>query len=134
MVSLYPTTPLKLNKFRQPPNVSIAVLESQPIFCFDEQRWFLIFCLDAVSWYMCIYTFGNYIYRPMSTTLNSSTFVFVASNAEKLNLKTANEYKYLRQSNCYTISGVDDAEQFRVVMVLHSSFSYEPIPSSIQKK
>ncbi|KAL8534893.1 hypothetical protein ACS0TY_010795 [Phlomoides rotata] len=35
---------------------------------------------------------------------------------EKLNLKNANEFKYLRQSNCYTISGVDDAEQFRVVM------------------
>ncbi|KAI3467910.1 hypothetical protein Pfo_024573 [Paulownia fortunei] len=35
---------------------------------------------------------------------------------EKLNLKNADEFKYLRQSNCYTISGVDDAEQFRVVM------------------
>ncbi|GAV72279.1 Myosin_head domain-containing protein/IQ domain-containing protein, partial [Cephalotus follicularis] len=34
----------------------------------------------------------------------------------KLNLKSANEYKYLSQSNCYSISGVDDAEQFRVVM------------------
>lgn len=38
--------------------------------------------------------------------------------AEKLNLKKADEFKYLRQSNCYTISGVDDAEQFRVVKVL----------------
>ncbi|KAK4481570.1 hypothetical protein RD792_012472 [Penstemon davidsonii] len=35
---------------------------------------------------------------------------------EKLNLKSAEEFKYLSQSNCYTISGVDDAEQFRVVM------------------
>ncbi|XP_022890828.1 myosin-1-like isoform X2 [Olea europaea var. sylvestris] len=35
---------------------------------------------------------------------------------EKLNLKNANEFNYLRQSNCYTISGVDDAEQFHVVM------------------
>ncbi|GMP92323.1 hypothetical protein CsSME_00042593 [Camellia sinensis var. sinensis] len=35
---------------------------------------------------------------------------------EKLNLKSANEYKYLRQSNCYSISGLDDAEQFRIVM------------------
>lgn len=34
---------------------------------------------------------------------------------EKLNLKSANEYKYLRQSNCYSINGVDDAEQFRIV-------------------
>ncbi|WOH07497.1 hypothetical protein DCAR_0726927 [Daucus carota subsp. sativus] len=35
---------------------------------------------------------------------------------EKLNLKSASEYKYLSQSNCYTISGVDDAEEFRVVV------------------
>ncbi|KAL7180755.1 hypothetical protein ACSBR1_039755 [Camellia fascicularis] len=35
---------------------------------------------------------------------------------EKLNLKSANEYKYLRQSNCYSISRLDDAEQFRIVM------------------
>ncbi|KAL7001573.1 Myosin-1, partial [Sarracenia purpurea var. burkii] len=35
---------------------------------------------------------------------------------EKLNLESANDYKYLRQSNCYSIPGVDDAEQFRIVM------------------
>ncbi|KAL1565429.1 Myosin-1 [Salvia divinorum] len=35
---------------------------------------------------------------------------------EKLNLKNADEFKYLRQSNCFTISGVDDAEQFRIVL------------------
>ncbi|CAI9768449.1 unnamed protein product [Fraxinus pennsylvanica] len=35
---------------------------------------------------------------------------------EKLNLNNANEFNYLRQSNCYSISGVDDAEQFHVVM------------------
>ncbi|KAJ6305329.1 hypothetical protein OIU78_020796 [Salix suchowensis] len=34
---------------------------------------------------------------------------------EKISLKIASEYKYLRQSNCYTITGVDDAERFRVV-------------------
>ncbi|CAK7337854.1 unnamed protein product [Dovyalis caffra] len=34
---------------------------------------------------------------------------------EKINLKIASEYKYLRQSNCYTVTGVDDAERFRVV-------------------
>ncbi|XP_059633321.1 myosin-1-like [Cornus florida] len=34
---------------------------------------------------------------------------------EKLNLKSANEYNYLRQSDCYSISGVDDAERFRIV-------------------
>ncbi|KAK4743021.1 hypothetical protein SAY87_001022 [Trapa incisa] len=35
---------------------------------------------------------------------------------EKLNLRAANEYKYLRQSSCFSIAGVDDTEQFRVVM------------------
>ncbi|KAH8502982.1 hypothetical protein H0E87_014335 [Populus deltoides] len=35
---------------------------------------------------------------------------------EKINLKIASEYKYLRQSNCYTITGVDDAERFHAVM------------------
>ncbi|KAM7484851.1 hypothetical protein LguiA_000860 [Lonicera macranthoides] len=35
---------------------------------------------------------------------------------EKLNIKSATEYKYLRQSNCYSISGVDDAEEFCVLM------------------
>uniref|UniRef100_A0A5B7A873 Putative myosin-1 n=1 Tax=Davidia involucrata TaxID=16924 RepID=A0A5B7A873_DAVIN len=35
---------------------------------------------------------------------------------EKLSLKSANEYKYLRESNCYSIAGVDDAERFRIVM------------------
>ncbi|PIA35399.1 hypothetical protein AQUCO_03500049v1 [Aquilegia coerulea] len=34
---------------------------------------------------------------------------------EKLNLMNANEYKYLKQSNCYSIAGVDDAERFRTV-------------------
>ncbi|XP_011022005.1 PREDICTED: myosin-1-like isoform X1 [Populus euphratica] len=34
---------------------------------------------------------------------------------EKISLKIASEYKYLRQSNCYTITGVNDAERFRVV-------------------
>jgi len=34
---------------------------------------------------------------------------------EKLNLQSLNDYKYLRQSTCHAISGVDDAEQFRVV-------------------
>ncbi|XP_062163646.1 myosin-1-like [Alnus glutinosa] len=35
---------------------------------------------------------------------------------EKLNLKSADEYRYLRQSNCYSITGVNDAEQFRIVV------------------
>ena len=40
---------------------------------------------------------------------------------EMLNLRNADEYKYLSQSNCYSISGINDAEQFRIVMV---PFSY----------
>ncbi|XP_048492225.1 myosin-1 isoform X2 [Beta vulgaris subsp. vulgaris] len=38
-----------------------------------------------------------------------------AALREKLNLKSVEDYKYLRQSN-YSITGVDDAEQFRNVM------------------
>ncbi|CAN6728034.1 unnamed protein product [Malus baccata var. baccata] len=34
---------------------------------------------------------------------------------EMLNLKSADEYQYLKQSNCYSISGVNDAEEFSVV-------------------
>ncbi|PPS08975.1 hypothetical protein GOBAR_AA11665 [Gossypium barbadense] len=34
---------------------------------------------------------------------------------EKLNLKNVGEYNYLKQGNCYSISGVDDSEQFRIV-------------------
>ncbi|KAJ0039222.1 hypothetical protein Pint_23231 [Pistacia integerrima] len=39
-----------------------------------------------------------------------------SSLREKLNLMNANEYKYLRQSSCYSIARVDDAEEFRVVV------------------
>ncbi|KAK4750301.1 hypothetical protein SAY87_027750 [Trapa incisa] len=35
---------------------------------------------------------------------------------EKLNLRNADEYNYLRQSSCFSISGVDDAEQFGILM------------------
>uniref|UniRef100_A0A3B5XZG3 Myosin motor domain-containing protein n=1 Tax=Triticum aestivum TaxID=4565 RepID=A0A3B5XZG3_WHEAT len=34
---------------------------------------------------------------------------------EKLNLKKVDEYKYLKQSCCYSIAGVDDAEMFHAV-------------------
>lgn len=37
--------------------------------------------------------------------------------AEKLKLKRASEYKYLNQSNCLAIDGVDDAEKFHMLMV-----------------
>jgi myosin heavy subunit len=34
---------------------------------------------------------------------------------EKLNLTSAKQYNYLKQSNCYSINGVDDAERFHAV-------------------
>ncbi|TVU30294.1 hypothetical protein EJB05_21904 [Eragrostis curvula] len=38
-----------------------------------------------------------------------------ATLREKLNLKKVDEYKYLKQSCCYSIAGVDDAQMFRTV-------------------
>lgn len=38
-----------------------------------------------------------------------------ASLKEKLNLKKVDGYKYLKQSCCYSIAGVDDAQMFRTV-------------------
>ncbi|KAF1878464.1 hypothetical protein Lal_00047133 [Lupinus albus] len=35
--------------------------------------------------------------------------------SEKLNLQSVDDYKYLNQSNCYSITGVNDAEEFRIV-------------------
>ncbi|KAJ7948588.1 myosin 2 [Quillaja saponaria] len=35
---------------------------------------------------------------------------------EMLNLRMANEYKYLNQSDCITIDGVDDARKFHILM------------------
>lgn len=35
---------------------------------------------------------------------------------EKLNLKTVDEYKYLKQSSCFVINGVNDSERFYSVM------------------
>ncbi|KAF6167645.1 hypothetical protein GIB67_031228 [Kingdonia uniflora] len=36
--------------------------------------------------------------------------------ADKLNIKIANEYYYLKQSNCLTIDEVDDAQRFHILM------------------
>ncbi|KAG0457499.1 hypothetical protein HPP92_022656 [Vanilla planifolia] len=35
---------------------------------------------------------------------------------EKLNLRSVEEYRYLKQSNCFSINGVNDAERFHSVM------------------
>ncbi|XP_043688469.1 myosin-2-like isoform X2 [Telopea speciosissima] len=39
-----------------------------------------------------------------------------SSLKERLNLKTASEYDYLKQSNCLTIVDVDDAQKFHILM------------------
>jgi len=41
------------------------------------------------------------------------------SCAERLNLRAASEYKYLNQSDCMTIDGVDDAKKFHRLMVYY---------------
>ncbi|KAK9082168.1 hypothetical protein Syun_031617 [Stephania yunnanensis] len=41
---------------------------------------------------------------------------FIAMMNERLNLKTAREYNYLKQGECLTIGDVDDAQQFHVLM------------------
>ena len=60
------------------------------------------------------------IHHLLCNNLFSCSLAFSAvsyMSTEKISLKIASEYKYLRQSNCYTITGVDDAERFRVVTV-----------------
>lgn len=50
---------------------------------------------------------------------------------EKLNLTSAHEYKYLGQSNCYSINGVDDAERFHSVKVVISFITILSYSSSL---
>jgi hypothetical protein len=50
------------------------------------------------------------------TMIGSYKFLYVFYT-EKLNLKKVDEYKYLKQSCCYSIAGVDDAQMFRTVTV-----------------
>lgn len=58
------------------------------------------------------------------TVTNSIIYLSVYTIAEKLNLKSVHDYKYLQQSTCYSINGVDDAEQFRIVVVPYLSPLY----------
>lgn len=39
--------------------------------------------------------------------------------AERLSLRAATEYKYLNQSDCITIAGVDDAKKFHQLVVYY---------------
>lgn len=49
--------------------------------------------------------------------------------AEKLNLRAANEYIYLKQSDCLRINNEDDAERFLELMVSEdpSSLLYDSL-------
>lgn len=77
---------------------------------------FISFAYDSFSSFMlCLLVTAFFLYFLCLYNL-------LPCNTEKLNLNSATEYKYLRQSDCYSISGVDDAEEFRIVMVLYSSF------------
>lgn len=42
--------------------------------------------------------------------------------ADKLNLKSANEYEYLKQSDCLRINDEEDAERFHELMVSREPF------------
>lgn len=86
----------------------------------------LILCGDVLSWssnqqlfyFLLAFVHISLLPHPPLLVFHLALgYIFYVLYAEKLNLKNADEFKYLRQSNCYTISGVDDAEQFRVVMV-----------------
>ena len=78
------------------------------------------FFKKSIQIYWFLYNNNKWFYP-----LSAASFM----SSEKINLKIASEYKYLRQSNCYTITGVDDAERFYAVTVcfwlpifLHSFF------------
>ncbi|KAK6160536.1 hypothetical protein DH2020_003917 [Rehmannia glutinosa] len=82
------------------------------ILCFVVQRgaWFPIVLLEKSRVVQC--SEGERSYHIFYQLCAGAP----PSLREKFNLKSADEFKYLRQSNCYTISGVDDSEQFRVVV------------------
>lgn len=44
--------------------------------------------------------------------------IFICFLTERLNLKSASEYKYLNQSDCLAIANVDDAKKFQELLVI----------------
>eukprot|EP01018_Ginkgo_biloba_P030758 Gb_31403 [translate_table: standard] len=63
--------------------------------------------------------------------LKDDAFVVSYSNlflhdAERLNLRPAEEYHYLNQSDCLTINEVNDAERFRVTRGAFSAVHISP--------
>ena len=56
-----------------------------------------------------------------SSSLSFSHFLIplhAHATAEKLFLKSASDYNYLKQSNCLKIDGVDDSKKFTVLVVM----------------
>jgi hypothetical protein len=45
--------------------------------------------------------------------------IILFSYAERLNLRAAHEYKYLNQSDCMTVGGIDDAKKFHQLKVYY---------------
>lgn len=71
--------------------------------------WVLAGFRNSISYYYQIVFFSNTIFHCLFLLLHVT---------DMLNLKSADEYKYLQQSNCYSITGVNDAEEFHVVKVV----------------
>ncbi|PPD83391.1 hypothetical protein GOBAR_DD19680 [Gossypium barbadense] len=75
----------------------------------EEDQESVFAMLAAVLW------LGNISFN----MIDNENHVEAVADEKKLNLKDVNEYKYLNQSNCYAISGVDDAEQFHIVKLIN---------------
>jgi hypothetical protein len=45
--------------------------------------------------------------------------IILLSYAERLNLRAAREYKYLNQSDCMTVDGIDDAKNLHRLKVYY---------------
>lgn len=68
-----------------------------------------------------------------SFSLPNSIFPLHAyAAAEKLYLKSANDYNYLKQSHCLRIDGVDDSKKFTVLVVIIGKIQTpQPVPRGL---